>query len=361
MHNRWLRWNVVILGAVFTACAPEPDETRLSAASAIALISEVYETARDTTDNIDSAAIWHGPAGQHWLLATAKETDVIVVSDATTGATLKRVGGSGTMAGQLDRPNGIAVLDDLLWIVERDNARVQVFTLPDLQSIGIYGAAELRKPYGIAVVQEGKGVYSTYITDNYEFVPDSIPADSLLGQRVRHFRVQVRDRKIVPALANTFGATRGQGVLQVVESIAADPAHDRLLIAEERVGRSMVKVYTLGGQFTGQVIDSTFFPAQAEGIALYACPDDTGYWIATDQSLQENTFHVFDRTSLAHIGSFRGRGVLNTDGITLTQVPFGSFDAGAFIAIHNDGNAAAFQWRDIAAALRLRFDCTQQR
>jgi len=79
-------------------------------------------------------------------------------------------------------------------------------------------------------------------------------------------------------------------------------------------GRSHIKVFTFDGPFTVLQIDATFFPNQAEGIVLYDRPDDSGYWIATDQGMQSNTFHVFDRHSLEHRGAFAGEVTLNTDG-----------------------------------------------
>jgi len=233
-----------------------------------------------------------------------------------------------------------------------------VFTLPDFRPVGIYGTAELREPYGIAIVPVASDTYGTFITDNYEFVEDVIPADSLLGERVRHFRVTLAGGTLAAILVNTFGDTSGPGVLRVVESIAADPANDLLLIAEEQEGASMIKAYSLEGRFTGRIIPQEYFPSQAEGIVLYACGDTAGYWIATDQSTDVNTFHVFDRSSLAHVGSFRGRTVLNTDGVALTQRAFDGFDNGAFFAVHNDGSVAAFRWQAIASPLGLRTDCT---
>ena len=89
---------------------------------------------------------------------------------------------------------------------------------------------------------------------------------------------------------------------------------------------------------------------------MYACPDG-GYWIATDQDEETNTFHVFDRETLGYLGSFTGATTRNTDGVALTQTPFGPFPAGAFYAVHNDGNIAAFSWTEIAAKLGLRTDC----
>ena len=116
--------------------------------------------------------------------------------------------------------------------------------------------------------------------------------------------------------------------------------------------------YTLAGDFSGQIISSQYFPNQAEGIALFACTDGTGYWIATDQADYVSTFHLFDRRTLDPLGTFRGKTVRNTDGIALSQKPFGAFTAGAFFAVHDDGNVAAFQWRDIASSLDLMEACS---
>lgn len=66
---------------------------------------------------------------------------------------------------------------------------------------------------------------------------------------------------------------------------------------------------------------------------------------------------AFDRKTLEHVGAFSGTTTRNTDGVALTQVGFGPFPAGAFYAIHNDGNIAAFSWAAIAEKLGLRTDC----
>ena len=345
---------------ILSSCEPAPGARGEEAllVGGIPVLVEAWQTPRDTVDNIDSPAVWHGPAGEHWLLATAKEGDVIVVADASTGAALRRVGGEGRAPGQLDRPNGIAVADDLMFVVERDNARVQVFALPSFTPLGSFGSPELKVPYGIALVRREAGSYDAFITDNYELVEDVVPPDSLLGERVRRYRVTRDGGRIVASLAATFGATDGPGVLRVVESVAVDPTHDRLLVAEEQEGASMLKGYTLDGRFRGEIIPASFFPHQAEGLVLYAC-GDAGYWIATDQGSDVNTFHVFDRTTLAHLQSFRGRGVLNTDGVALTQVAFPGFAAGSFFAVHDDGNVAAFRWEDVAQPLGLRQDCVE--
>lgn len=356
-----MAWGGPLLTLVATGCAVGEQEGATPNASdsistEVAVLEAVFETARDTLDNVDSAAVWHGPAGEHWLLATAKETDVILVTDAATGTILRRIGSEGTGPGEFDRPNGIAVIDNLMWVVERDNARVQIFSLPDFLPLGTFGE-ELRTPYGIALLPQEGTEYLAFVSDNYEFEEDVIPADSLLSERVRRYRVSVGAGRVSALLEATFGDTSREGRLRVVESLAADPETGVLLIAEEEEGGSMIKVYSQEGSFSGRIIESSFFPNQAEGIVLYSCPNGEGYWVATDQGTVVNTFHIFHRTNLEHLGSFRGRTVLNTDGIALTQTGFPPFESGAFYAVHDDGSLAAFRWSDIAGALGLRSDC----
>jgi 3-phytase len=322
----------------------------------VVIVEEAFETERDTLDDVDSPTVWHGPAGQHWVLTTAKATDVILVNDAATGEPVRRVGGTGSGPGQLERPNGVAAIADLMLVVERDNARLQAFSLPGFEPLGTFGEEQLRRPYGIAAYTDGQGRVELYVTDNYELVEDSIPPDSALGERVEHFRVWMEGGELRTEHVRTFGETSGEGVLRKVETIGVDPANDRVLIAEELEPDSHWKIYALDGTFSG-AFGRGYFPHEAEGLALYACADGGGYWVATDQDEQTNTFHVFDRRSLEHLGAFTGVTTRNTDGVALTQAGFGPFPAGAFYAVHNDGNIAAFSWAEIAAALELRSDC----
>jgi 3-phytase len=307
--------------------------------------------------DIDSPAVWHGPNGEAWLLVTAKAGDVIRIHDAATGAFIRDAGARGGKPGEFTRPNGLAVTGDLLWVVERDGRRVQLLQLPEFTPLGTFGGTELVKPYGVTVLPGAEGSYRAWITDSYELVEDSVPPDSALGRRVREYAVTVRDDRATARLVRTFGDTAGAGVLRVVESIMADGANDQLLVAEELEGSSQLKRYTLAGRFTGDTIPQRFFPNQAEGIVLYACGDTAGYWVATDQGKVVNTYHLFDRMTLAHVGSFGSPTIKNTDGIALTQRALPGFPAGALFAVHDDGGVAAISWEVIAKATGVRSDC----
>jgi hypothetical protein len=194
-----------------------------------------------------------------------------------------------------------------------------------------------------------------YVTDAYVLADESIPADSALGARVKRYRVRDEGGRLDGELRHAFGETSGLGVLRQVESIHADPEMRRLLVADE--ASVDVKVYTLEGRFTGRTIGRGLLTTEPEGIALYACADGEGYWIVTDQAQEGNTFHVFERRSVAHVGAFRAAVTANTDGIALTQAPVGIWRGGVLYAIHDDQSVAALPWSRIAAALRLRPAC----
>ena len=89
----------------------------------------------------------------------------------------------------------------------------------------------------------------------------------------------------------------------MVESIAGDPANDRLLIADEdRRHESTLREYTFSGRYTGRSLPQDSFGAEAEGVALWTCPNGSGYWIAVDQLAPLTIFHLFDRR---HAGTAR--------------------------------------------------------
>jgi 3-phytase len=335
-----------------------------AAQAARPVVAEAYVTAADEPLNIDSVAVHAGVGGATWLFATAKTGHVIRIYDAATGAHVRDLGLQGNGVGEFLRPNGVVAQDGLLIVVERDNHRVQAFALPTLAPLGTFAAEALVKPYGAYLeAVDGNRRYRLYVTDNYELPGEQIPPDAELGRRVSVWDLAVeRDAAGVPTglnatFARTFGETSGPGVLRVVESIHGDPKHDRLLIAEEDPASGIViKVYSFAGRFRNEVIGEGVFTTQPEGIQLFECGDD-GYWIATDQDVARNVFHLFDRRTLAHVGAFEGGVTRNTDGIGLTQMRFGPFRAGALYAVHDDQAVAAFDWRAIARALGLPRGC----
>lgn len=327
----------------------------------VPVLTEAFHTERDQGENVDSPAVWHGPNGEHWLLATAKEGHSILAFDATDGSYLKRIGTEGDGEGQFQRPNGIAVIDDLMLVVERDNARVQLFTLPELDFAGFIAREELRYPYGLTVDKNSDGSYDLYVSDNYNPALEGYPPEEELDERIHHYRFWLNDnQKVQFESVKLFGEIHGPGILHKVESIFMDRHYNRLFIADEAYSQRTVKIYDLEGNFTGEIIPNDYFSSEPEGIALYSCDDGSGYWIVTDQHQSpKNIFQVFDRKTLEYLGGFSGEITRNTDGVWLTQRSFGPFQMGAFYPVHDDGSITAIDWREIAEALNLNRDCTE--
>ena len=190
------------------------------------------------------------------------------------------------------RPNGVAIFGDYLFVTERDNHRVQVLALPGFQSLGTFGEAQLRSPYGLWLNENAPGELEVYVTDSFmegaRF--DVVPALDQLDQRVRRYRVDIADDGTFEARYDgAFGDTSHEAALRIVESIAGDASHDRLLIADEyslegnRRHLSTLREYTFAGRYTGRSLPPGSFDAEAEGVALWSCSVDGGYWVAVDQ------------------------------------------------------------------------------
>ncbi len=341
MIKKMIFFSLCVSSIFFLSCSTPEHQLN------IFTVEEVYQTERDELVNIDSPAIWYGPNGEHWLIATAKEGDALYVYNAADGQFISQVGQSGTAPGQLARPNGIFVIDDLAVVVERDNHRVQVFALPEFNHLGFIGDSLLIKPYGLFVYKLENGDYSLYVTDNYETADEHVPPDAELGKRVHIYKFSLTANQLDWTLVKQCGETSGDGVLRIVESIWGDVEHNRLLVAEEDETQSSVKVYDLEGNFTGIVFGRDIFSYQVEGIALYQTDAQNGYWIITDQSHEDNRFHIFSRKEFDYVATIKAPHTTNTDGIWLAQEPFGDFSQGAFFAVHNDGNVSAIDWANV--------------
>jgi 3-phytase len=321
-------------------------------------VAESYRSRNTPSDDIDSLAVWHGSRGENWLLATAKATHRLLVFEATTGELITTVGGPGESLGSFLRPNGVAVVGDVLLVVERDNARVQVLKLPKFRPLGVIGEGELKRPYGLAAFETEKG-YELYVTDNYD-APESLEErnthiGSNLSKRVRRYRFTLNDNKeVLSESVRAFGDTRGEGVLWKVESISADPEYDRLLIADELENR--IKIYSLEGRFTDEVMGEGNFYFEPEGIALLRFGKG-GWWVGVDQEEGRSQFRLFDRTTLRYIGTFAGESTANTDGIAITQKTIPPFLCGALFAVHDDSAVSAFDLERLAQKMEFTIGC----
>ena len=293
------------------------------------------------------------------LVATAKASDQLVVYDGDSGQRLRTVAGPGAGLGQLSRPNGIATIDDrFAFVVERDNHRVQMFSLPDFTPLLAFGQEQLQQPYGLWVRPLDDG-YEVLVSDAYMAGEDAqgddiVPPLEQLDHRFQRYQVRQADGQWAATATGAFGDTSAAGAIRVPESLFGDADNNRLLVAEEDVPTgTRLREYDLQGKYLGRDVGTGNYVAQAEGIALLRCADGSGWWLASDQFADRTVFHLFDRRSLAHVGSFAGEATGLTDGVWLDERGDARFPQGAFFASHLDQGVAAFDWRDIVTALEL--------
>lgn len=357
---------IALTAACLLLAACQPQATRGEAArpaTSAASVPERYVSPEFAGEELDSLATWTSPDGHTWVIASGKSSNRLSVFDADTGERLRTFGGPGKGVGQFDRPNGLAVSGNLLFVVERDNHRVQAMTLPDFAPAGMFGMDLLRSPYGIWLNQTGPGELDAYVTDSFMYGEgfDVVPPLTELSQRVRRFKLRIGGAHVEAVANGSFGDTSEAGALHMVESLAGDPVHDRLLIADEatapRSRHSNLREYTLAGRYTGRSLPEGSFDAEAEGVALWSCADGSGYWIAVDQLTPLTRFHLFDRKTLRLRATWQGAVTANTDGIALHLAPTPAFPAGALFAVHQDKSVVAFDLREVARTLDLAAGC----
>jgi len=326
-------------------------------------VPERFVTLEQPGDELDSLATWPTEDGAVWLVATAKSAHQLVLFDADSGELLRRIGRRGGADGEFLRPNGVFVHGDLLLVSERDNHRVQMFDLPGFRPLGSLGQGLLRSPYGLWAYESAPGQLDVYVSDSFMHGPafDVVPPLHELDRRVRRFRLRLGEDGLPRAQATgAFGDTSEAAALRMVEALVGDPAHDRLLVADEHRGHgTALREYTLDGRYTGGGVAPGLFLAEPEGLALWACTPETGYWIAADQLRPHTVFRVFDRVTLAPRGSFSGLVTAWTDGVALHASGTARFPVGALYAVHDDRAVAAFDLGDIARALELDPACVQ--
>lgn len=365
----------LLVGALLPGCASRPGHAPPAEAAAPLpraadlLVPERYVSPPVAGDELDSLATWPTPEGGLWLIATAKSSHRLVVHDALTGERLRTIGRKGSGPGQFLRPNGIAAWGEHLFVVERDGRRVQVLRLPGFEPVGSFGGQSLRSPYGIWIREAAPGELDVLVTDSYMLGEDFdvVPPRAALDERVRRYHVSFdRGGGLVARARGAFGDT-GAGALHTVESLAGDPVTQTLLVADEAVpdgsgaATSTLRAYRLDGAYTGHDV-ATVFGADAEGVALWDCGFDddgapAGFWIAADQLQPTTRFHVFDRVTLAPVGSFHGESVAWTDGIALHAPAAPGFPHGALFAVHDDRAVAAFDLGGVARALGVGGAC----
>lgn len=246
-------------------------------------IDIVWKTVCDKKLNLDSITHWKND-----ILVTSKSTHTVLCYDKDTGKLKYNIGEKGYNYDKLNRPNGITILGDYLFVIERDNKRCQIFDMITRKSIAFFGFKKLEKPYGISgLIHENQ--YIIFITDN--------ELDIILK-----FNLRINNNEIKKIESSIFLELSGSSL----ESILIDDNNKRLLVADEKIKK--IKIFDYDGILINEIND--IFEGEPEGITM----TEKNY-IFTDQMDDKTYFHIYDKQNIEYQYSYYNSLVSNTDGI----------------------------------------------
>ena len=161
--------------------------------------------------------------GSYRAVAPVKGTDTIVIYDAEKTSEVRKFGASGLEKGQFGTPVDTESLDNLLFVLERSNHRIQVFHLPEMKSFGFFGEDRLTAPARMALYRIENGAY-------YLYVSDTIDRNGESTDYILRFSVSRGVNTIHGTYLKTFGYSPDSGYLNNVQSIDIDQAGKRVLV-----------------------------------------------------------------------------------------------------------------------------------
>jgi 3-phytase len=305
---------------------------------------------------VTAVAYW-GRGGNAWLIAAAADAGQLQVRDATTGQLLRTIGGAEAGPGPFQYPHRLAVVGDLLLVVERDAPRVQVLSLPDFTPLTQFGDGEpmgLIRPQGVwAQPMSGWG-YHVYVADDYQDVGGQTLDDASLQRRIKQYALSDSAVGWTARGIRTFGEREGEGRLLRVDALLGDAAQDRLLIADAEVTTARrLKAYALNGRYAGRTTGGGVFRSAVGGLALLQCRDGGGHWIAADAGANGDYLHLFDRQTLDYRASFAPQTARQFSALALSG-PLPGAPQGLLYAVQADGRIAAFDLATALTAARLK-------
>lgn len=247
------------------------------------LIDIEWKTVCDKDLNLDSITSWN-----NLILVSSKNNHSILCFNKNTGKLVQTIGSKGFDHDKFNRPNGLKVINDYLFIVERDNKRCQIINMKTKEAISYFGFKNLKKPYGIDGLFY-KDQYIIFITDEKKEI-------------VFKFNIIIRDDEIKKISSDTFLELSGAKL----ESILLDETNNRILVADEKMKK--IRIFSLSGILIKNI--ENIFEGDPEGMVR-----TYDSYIFTDQIKEGTYFHVFDIKNMEYKHTLYNDLVKNSDGI----------------------------------------------
>lgn len=295
----------------------------------------------------DDPAIWINPtdASKSIIIGTDKETDGGLYAFDLNGKIIKK-------SIPLKRPNNVDIAYGLLIdgkkvdvavTTERENNKIRIFSLPDLEPIDnggipVFEGEALRDPMGIALYTRPSDKKIFAIVGR-----KSGPSGSYLWQ----YELSGSRNSATATVVRKFGEYSGK---KEIEAIAVDNELGTVLYCDEQFGiRKYNADPALNDNKELALFGQSGFKSDNEGIAIYKTTPTTGYILVSNQ--QANTFMVYPREGangnpneyplLAEIPT----STIECDGADVTNINLGGvYKNGLFVAMSNGMTFHYYAW-----------------
>jgi 3-phytase len=331
----------LLLSALFTAC--KDDKLAPVAPNAVKPTAVTEVLPHDT----DDPSIWIHPtdASKSIIVGTDKDTDGGLYAFDLNGKILKK-------SIPLKRPNNVdiaygLIIDgkkvDVAVTTEREENRIRIFSLPDLEpidngGISVFEGEELRDPMGVALYTRPSDQKIFAIVGR-----KTGPSGNYLWQ----YELSGKGKFATAKVVRKFGTYSGK---KEIEAIAVDNELGAIYYCDEQVGIRKYKADpALNDNKELAFFGQKDFKADHEGIAIYKKTASTGYILISNQ--QANTFMVYPREGVnGNPNSYQllaevPVSTIECDGADVTSVNLGvKYKNGLFVAMSNGMTFHYYTW-----------------
>ena len=263
-----------------------------------------WKTLCHSKTNINKLKWWYNKySKEYWLFVLSNDSNKIFILNALSGKYIKSLGAYGDKVGEFDKPIDMVIYDDYLMVLEKDNHRVQVFSLPELIYIGFIGEIELSNPQCIESVKlkkNDKEFCCLYIGDNLDNKP---------SRRKCYFRFIFEINKMgIYDIETLKIEPDNKGELGLIESIKFDSVNDNLFIVDKLA--KDIKIFNFENNYKETILKDGF-KGEPGDIDLVK-DTNRGMLFVGDFSRLDNFFHIYSR-DLNHIMTLSSELVLKNN------------------------------------------------
>lgn len=244
-----------------------------------------WKTLCHSKANLTKLKWWYNKESkEYWLFALSEDCHKIFILNALSGKYIKSLGNNGDKVGEFDKPIDLCVYENFLMVLEKDNNRVQIFSLPELNFISILGEVELSNPKTIECLKlkkKDKEYCCLIVGDNLDNKP---------SRRKCYFKFIFEIDKLGIYVPEVLRVEPKNNELGRIESIKYDSIKDNLFIVDKLTKN--IKILDFNNNYKNTIMNNTYKGEPGEINILNDNKRD-GIIVIGDFSRLDSFFHLY--------------------------------------------------------------------